>query len=157
MNVPTILTDLSWYNPFSQKRHQYVENTEIKGVQEVGIIPGAFIFVRYTLFEKLVFFDESTFLFCEERFTAKKQNYIVWRTILYLQSFIFITTLQPLSQKHQKKMQRKMILKGRCLYQSKYSNYPKFAVCALTLCSFFYESFICIADIVRKIKWTFER
>ena len=52
-------------------------------VQCVDFIPGCFIFIDYNLFESIGFFDESTFLFCEERLLFKqmqkknRQNYFI--------------------------------------------------------------------------------
>ena len=128
LDVPTIWTDISLYNPFNRKYHHYVENTEIKGVNEIGIIPGAFIFTKFSIFESLGFFDEDTFLFCEERFIAKKaqmkrlKNYIILNeTYLHAHS----TTIK---NEASEKRQRKMILDGRCMYHWKYSSVPALSV-----------------------------
>lgn len=123
LDVPTIWTDLSQYT-FSNGYHRYTENTDIKGVHAIGIIPGAFTFTDYSQFEKLGFFDEDTFLFCEERFIAKKaqlaglNNYIILdETYLHAHS---VTIRNEASEKKQ----RKMILEGRCIYYRKYSKLP---------------------------------
>ena len=55
---------------------------------ETEIVPGSLLFVNYSLFQGLGFFDESTFLYCEERFLANKtkkrkyKNYII-NTLCY--------------------------------------------------------------------------
>jgi GT2 family glycosyltransferase len=128
MDVPTIWSDLSLYNPFNRKFHYYVENSDIKGVNEIGIIPGAFTFTKYSIFERLGFFDEDTFLFCEERFIAKKaqmqglKNYIILNeTYLHAHS----TTIK---NEASEKRQRKMIFDGRCMYHRKYSSVPALSV-----------------------------
>lgn len=130
MDVPTIWTDMSQYTPF-RKYHKYVENTNIKGVQEIGIIPGAFTFTSYSKFESLGFFYDDTFLFCEERFIAKEaqlaglKNYIILdETYLHAHS---ITIRNEASEKKQ----RKMILEGRCMYYKKYSRTPFFCILML--------------------------
>lgn len=141
MDVPTIWTDLSQYTPFRQK-HKYKENTNLKGVQEVGIIPGAFTFTNYAKFESLGFFFEETFLFCEERFIAKKaqlaglKNYIILKdTYLHAHS---VTIKNEASEKKQ----RKLILEGRCVYHKKYSKLPVLSVGVLKLAFAFKELYL---------------
>lgn len=41
-------------------------------IKKVGFVPGAFVFMKYEIAEGIGFFDESTFLFGEERFLAKR-------------------------------------------------------------------------------------
>lgn len=130
MGVPTIWMEILHYTPF-RRAHRYVENTNIKGVQDIGIIPGAFTFTSYSRFEKLGFFDESTFLFCEERFIAKKaqqaglKNYIILN-----ETYLHAHSLTIRNEASEKK-QRRMIFEGRCLYYKKYSRSPLFCVLVL--------------------------
>lgn len=152
MEVPTLKSDLAWYNPFSHRKYLYTENTVIKGVNEIGIIPGAFIFTNYQQFEKLGFFNESTFLFCEERFIAKEaqlaglKNYIILNeTYLHAHS----TTIKNDASENR---QRKMILDGRCLYYKKYSNHPKVAVMSLKLLYNINKIYLWLFGLGRKIK-----
>ena len=127
MDVPTIWTDLSQYN-FWGKIHHYTENTDIKGVHKIGIIPGAFTFTSYSRFEELGFFDEETFLFCEERFIAKKAQLAGLNNYIILDETYLHAHSATIKNEASAKKQRKMILEGRCIYHQKYSKLPRFSV-----------------------------
>ena len=143
MNVPTIWTDLSQYNIFG-KLHHYTENTDIKGVQEIGIIPGAFTFTSYSRFEKLGFFDEETFLFCEERFIAKKAQLAGFKNYIILDETYLHAHSVTIKNEASAKKQRKMILNGRCIYHQKYSKFPRLSVWILKTAFALKELYICL-------------
>ncbi len=152
MEVPTLTSDMAWYNPFLKKKHLYTENTTMVGIHEIGIIPGAFIFTGYKTFEAMGFFDESTFLFCEERFIAKKaqlaglKNYIILgETYLHNHS----TTIRNEASEER---QRRMILKGRLLYHRKYSTHPALSVVVLRSVYFFNDVYLRIFGLGKRIK-----
>jgi GT2 family glycosyltransferase len=128
MDVPTLWTDLSLCNPFNKKLHHYVENSEIKGVNEIGIIPGAFIFTNYSLFESLGFFDECTFLFCEERFIAKNAQLAGLKNYIILNETYLHNHSTTIKNEASIKKQRKMINEGRLLYHEKYSKAPVLSI-----------------------------
>lgn len=142
MDVPTIWTDLSLYNPFSRKFHYYIENTKIKGVNEIGIIPGAFIFTNYHLFESLGFFDESTFLFCEERFIAKKAQIAGLKSYVILGETYLHNHSTTINNESSKRKQREMIQKGRCLYHKKFSRYPFLCTSILNIAFYIKEFYL---------------
>ena len=142
MDVPTIWSDLSLYNPFSRKYHYYTENTQIKGVSEIGIIPGAFIFTNYHLFETLGFFDESTFLFCEERFIAKKAQNIGLKSYIILGETYLHNHSTTINNESSKRKQREMIHEGRCLYHKKFSRYPHLCISILKIVFYLKEFYL---------------
>ena len=150
MDVPTLKKDINLYNPFSNKKHYYVENTTIEGVCRIGIIPGAFIFTSYSLFERLGFFDESTFLFCEERFIAKKAEIAGLCNYIILNETYLHNHSTTISSEASEKRQRKMIFDGRCLYHKKYSSHPVLAVLLLKIV-FNYNEFV--YSIARRINY----
>lgn len=152
LETPTLRTDLSWYNPFTKKRHQYIENTDIKGVNEAGIIPGAFLFTKYSVFESLGFFDESTFLFCEERFTAKKAEMAGLKNYIILTETYLHDHSTTIKKEASEKRQRKMILEGRLLYHKKYSNHPVLACGLLKTCYYLNELYLKTYSIARSAK-----
>ncbi len=145
MDVPTFWTDLSQYNPFNKKIHYYEENCNIKGVNEIGIIPGAFIFANYNLFESLGFFDESTFLFCEERFIAKKAQLAGLKNYIILSETYLHNHSTTIKNEASIKKQRQMIHEGRCLYHKKYAKMPALSVGILNMAFALKELFIRIA------------
>lgn len=152
MEVPTLKTDLAWYNPFSHRKYLYTENTVIKGVNEIGIIPGAFIFTNYQQFEKLGFFNESTFLFCEERFIAKEAQLAGLKNYIILNETYLHDHSTTIRNEASEKRQRKMILEGRCLYYKKYSSHPTAVVLTLKLLYGINEIYLWLFGIGRKIK-----
>ena len=84
LRVPDFWFDVRSYLFFLRnKRHKYLENCGVDGVQRVGIVPGAFMLTDYAWFESVGFFDEFTFLFGEERYLGLKAqktgrtNYII--------------------------------------------------------------------------------
>jgi len=150
--VPTLKSDLAWYNPLGNKKHKYIANTDIEGVDEVGIIPGAFIFTKYKVFESLGFFDESTFLFCEERFTAKKVELAGLKSYIILSETYLHEHSTTIRNEASEKRQRQMILDGRLLYHKKYSKHPAFA-CSLLRCFYFFnECYLKIYTVARNLK-----
>ena len=74
--IPTFWDDFFDYTFFISKMRRrlldFKENTLHKDVFRVGRNHGSFIFMDYGLFESVGFFSEDTFLFCEERFLARK-------------------------------------------------------------------------------------
>lgn len=152
MEVPTLRTDVAWYNPFSHQKHYYVENTSIKGVNKIGIIPGAFIFTNYQKFEKLGFFNESTFLFCEERFIAKEAQLAGLKNYIILNETYLHDHSTTIKNEASEKRQRKMILEGRCIYYKKYSSHPTAAVLSLKLLYGINETYLWLFGIGRKVK-----
>ncbi len=152
MDIPTLRTDLAWYNPFSRKRHLYTENTSVKGIHEIGIIPGAFIFTDYKTFETLGFFDESTFLFCEERFIAKKAQLAGLKNYIILGETYLHNHSTTIKNEASEERQRKLILRGRLLYHRKYSSHPILSVGALRFVFFLNEAYLRIIKVVQKIK-----
>lgn len=152
LDVPTLQSDLSWYNPFSSKRHTYTENTEIKVVNEVGIVPGAFLFTKYSVFESLGFFDESTFLFCEERFTAKKAELAGLKNYIILTETYLHDHSTTIKKEASERKQRQMILEGRLLYHKKYSKHPVLACGLLITCYHINEIYLRVYNIARRAK-----
>lgn len=84
LKCPTLWDDIICYFAIRiKKKHIYELNTTYGNVQRVDIIPGAFMFASYQTLSDADFFDESTFLFGEERFIFRrlqaigKKNYVV--------------------------------------------------------------------------------
>lgn len=152
LDVPTLKDDIDLYNPFSRKKHIYTENCGISNVQEVGIIPGAFIFTRYEVFRRLGFFDESTFLFCEERFIAMKAKEAGLKNYIVLSENYLHNHSTTISKEASAKKQRRLIYEGRSLFHERYSKKPKLAKICLLLCYFFNESYCYALNIGKNLK-----
>lgn len=106
-----------------KKPHRYYSNTRFSNIQNVDIVPGCFLFLKYKVFEEINFFYEGTFLFCEERFLYKElinrgyKNYI-----LLNQKYIHDhshTIKSEVSIEHQKKL----LHEGYLIYTKKYRRF----------------------------------
>lgn len=134
---------------FHNPLHKY-QRTDMKyNVQEVGMIPGAFLFSKYRTLENIGFFDESTFLFCEERFLAKKildvglKNYIIL-DVSYLHEHSKTINSEASSRK-----QREMMHAGRLLYTQKYRSLPCLKVFILKSLFFYNNMLSCFIRTMR--------
>lgn len=65
-----LLTKL--YNPIHYKIFTKFESQGDNSLIRVETIPGSCFFIKSEIMERIGFFDENTFLFCEERILAKK-------------------------------------------------------------------------------------
>lgn len=59
------------YNPLKYNDFEIKINGELC-YSEVDVIPGSFFVIKYDVFRKIGFFDENTFLYCEERILGKR-------------------------------------------------------------------------------------
>lgn len=151
IKVPNLIFDLRMNTMlFQPSKHKYESNTKWGNIQKVGYIPGALLFTEYATFEKLGFFDEDTFLFCEERFTGKTvaeaglANYIV-TDITYLHEHS-----KTINSEASAKRQRHFIHEGRILFYKRYSRIPIIAIFLLTLSFYFHEFEIYILSLIKK-------
>lgn len=125
LRMPTMLDDIkSCFFFYRKNNHEYLENVEIKNIQKVDMIPGAFLFIRYNVFEEIGFFDESTFLFGEERLLAQKikdrglSNYIV------LDENYIHAHSTTINQESTRKQRAKYLYEGKMIYTKTYRRYP---------------------------------
>lgn len=118
-------------------QHHYFRTNDNFDVQEVGIIPGAFLFSNYKTLESLGFFDESTFLFCEERFLSKKIQDAGLKNYIVLDKCYLHEHSKTINMEASARRQMKMILSGRMLYTKKYREMPQLK-CALLKVGYYY-------------------
>ena len=115
---------------------------------ETEIVPGSLLFVDYRLFQGLGFFDDSTFLYCEERFLAdrtkkrKYRNYII-NTLCYRHLHS-----KSISDSYSTLGQFRMINRERINYSVKYRSFGRIKAFLLFLsfqffsCEFLLFSFL---------------
>lgn len=151
LKVPDLLYDIRLNTIFFRpKRHVFKSNTKWPNVQKVGYIPGALLFIKYTVFEHIGFFDESTFLFCEERFTGRAvreagfNNYII-TDLTYLHEHS-----KTIRNEISDKGQRKWIHEGRLKYHTRYSKNPFLARVCLNIVYAIHELELKIISIIKK-------
>lgn len=124
---PTLWMDLCSYALFLSRRKrlwEYKENTQYPNVNEAPIIPGCFIFIDYKLFESIGFFDESTFLFCEERFLAKKLYDIGKKNYILLDCSYIHDHSKTIKQEVSNLNQKRLIRDGHIAYTRKHRSMP---------------------------------
>lgn len=125
LHLPTMWDDLRSYSVlFEGKTHEYKENTNIAGVQKVDMIPGAFLFIRYNVFSNIGFFDETTFLFGEERILAKRIKDTGLNNYIILNEYYIHAHSKTINQEASRKRQAEYVFKGKILYTKRYRKYP---------------------------------
>lgn len=104
--------------------HIYQPTLPKSDLQEVSIIPGAFLFIDYFLFEKLGFFYEGTFLFGEERFLARKVKENRLHNYILLDEYYVHAHSTTINNEATKLRQQKMLLDSKMLYTRCYRTFP---------------------------------
>ena len=114
------------------------------------VLNACLLFVKYLTFEKLGFFDECTFLFCEERFTGRAvleaglNNYVIF-DLEYLHEHSKTINSEASARK-----QRFFIHEGRKKYHDRYSSFPFFNKFILTISYYFHEIELSLIHLVKK-------
>ena len=136
LNHPTFFSDILSYTPFSRRRHKYGCNTIYKDVQKVAIVPGAFLFTRYSRFKEVGFFYNETFLFCEERFTARRFADNGYSNYLLLDCTYLHEHSKTIKANVKGSNQKQYVLEGKLKYTKEYRRFPALK-CAII--RFFYS------------------
>ena len=136
LDHPTFLSDVLSYTPFSRRQHKYECNTIYNNVQKVAIVPGAFVFTKYSRFEEVGFFYDQTFLFCEERFTARRFAEKGYSNYLLLDCTYLHEHSKTIKANVKGNTQRKYVLDGKLKYTRTYRSFPTLK-CAII--NFFYK------------------
>lgn len=132
--VPDIIYDLRMNSRlFKPAIHTYCSNTKFVNVQRVGFIPGAFLFIDYRKFEEMGFFDECTFLFCEERFTGKRVEELGLSNYLILDRTYLHEHSKTINSEASEKRQREYLHEGRKLYHKRYGLFPLLNILLLSI------------------------
>lgn len=140
LEIPTLCYDLRTYTVlFQPPKHKYAPNTNIRNVQKVGIVPGAFVFIKYKLFEDIGFFDEDTFLFCEERFLGRKVAINNYNNYIILNETYIHEHSKTINKESSKLMQQEYLFDGKIRFWKKYSSIPRVAILLLTIMKTIYD------------------
>lgn len=149
--LPNLLYDLKMNTLFLKPHFQkYESNTAWNNVQRVGYLPGALLFADYTVFERLGFFDECTFLFCEERFTGKAVQNMALNNYIILDRTYIHEHSKTINSEASSKKQRQLIHEGRLLYYERYSKMPRLSKTLLKLSYHFHGLELKIISTLRK-------
>jgi len=151
--VPNLLYDLRMNTLFLKpKFQQYVSNTKWHNVQKVGYLPGALLFADYSIFERIGFFDECTFLFCEERFTGKMVQRMGLNNYVILDLSYVHEHSKTINNEASLKRQRQLIHEGRLKYYERYSRCPAFTKFILNFSFHFHEFELYVISALRNLK-----
>lgn len=130
------------------------ENTQYKGVEQVGIVPGSFTFIDYKLFESVGFFSEDTFLYCEERFLSRKLKEIGRLCYIVLDCGFVHHHSKTINSEFDFKRQFRMLHEGRIAYTRRFRRFPKLKVAVL---NFMYHYQIARVSTIKAIKRAIKR
>lgn len=127
LSLPTFWKYLSFYSPFhSRKKMRYQSNTDYKNLQKVGLVPGAFVFMRYDIVKKIGFFNESTFLYSEESFLSKQLSECGYYCYIDIDLSYIHEHSKTISANTSLKQRENLVLASRILYIKKYGRFPHF-------------------------------
>lgn len=132
--IPTFWDDMKMSLLVKYAQHVFKPDVPGGNLQEVEIVPGAFLFISYRLFESLGFFYEGTFLFCEERFTAKKIKDVGLHSYLMMDEKYIHAHSGTIGKEASPRRGFKMTFDGRLLYAKKQRRWPFVQVPALYVC-----------------------
>jgi len=135
--IETFWEDVKAYFPLhirTPKPQPYKANTKFDNIQEVEFVPGAFLFVDYKRFQSIGFFDERTFLFGEERITAKKVKDAGMRNYLILDDEYIHDHSKTIDNERSIRQQYKLFHQCRVIYARHYRSHPRIKVFILHVC-----------------------
>ncbi|MDE6048067.1 MAG: glycosyltransferase family 2 protein [Paramuribaculum sp.] len=112
-------------------KRKYESNTDNPSLMMVDIIPGCFILINFQLFKDINYFDEDTFLFCEERFLFRKLNDRGYKNYLLLNEGYVHDHSLTINKEADAIRQKKMFTDGQIAFAKKYRRFP--SLCAALL------------------------
>src|SRR5690606_22565149 len=94
-------------------------------LEQVDCIPGSCFIIRYDIFKEIGYFDDNTFLYCEERILAKKIKNRGYKVGLVINEDFIHNHESP------KKLINRLkhyfyLLESRIYYLKKYTNHGKY-------------------------------
>jgi len=116
------------YAKLFKKRHEYKADIANPRAQKVDIVEGCFVFTDYALFKEIGWFDESTFLFCEERFLFKKLQKIGRQNYILLDSYYIHDHSKTIRESFAIIHQQKMMLDGRIAFTKRYRKFASLKI-----------------------------
>lgn len=156
LNIPTLSYDIKTYTLFFQpKKHVYKPNYRGRNIQKVEILPGAFLFTKYETFRNLGFFDEDTFLFCEERFLGRKVKENELKNYIILDLYYLHEHSKTINKESSQKRQRGFLYDGKIKYWKRYSKHPNLVCLILAVMKNLNEIELAFIASLRPIKKLF--
>lgn len=125
-------------------------STQLPAVEESEIIPGAFLFSEYRIFRDIGFFDESTFLFCEERFLAQKTRMAGLKNYLFNERYYRHLHSTTISSEASFIKQRQYMNMGKKIFYRKYHSLGRLKSWLLSVTFWEFRFEILILNLLRK-------
>ena len=107
------------------KKIVYKATTDDGRLMKVGFVPGAFVFMKYAIAEKIDFYDESTFLYSEERFLSKRLEQIGLGCYIDIKISYVHAHSKTIKGAIAYKNNRKLMLQSRRLFIERYYRHGK--------------------------------
>jgi hypothetical protein len=87
----------------------------------VEVLPGSFFVIKNNVFKQIDYFDENTFLFCEERILAKKLKDFGFKQAVHFESFHLHDHSNKKNNLKQKINDYNTLLKSRIYFNKNYN------------------------------------
>ena len=132
--LPTFWDDLCSLLPARLKKRKetiYESNTPDSNLMMVDIIQGAFVFISYQLMESVGYYDERTFLFCEERILTHKVHLVGKNNYILLDETYLHQHSLTICNETNYFQRQKMLFDGKLVYCKYYRKHPFLKSCIL--------------------------
>ncbi len=142
LKLPTFADDFFAYTFIASRVRRDMklqENSSYPNVCRVDVIQGCFMFIDYALFESIGFFEEDTFLFCEERFVARKLKEKGMNSYILLNSSFVHAHSKTINNEVAFLYQLRLLHDGRVAYTRKYRSFAGLKVAILNV-MWYYQS-----------------
>lgn len=127
LRLPTFIDDFLAYTFLSSRVRRdmtFKENTTHPNLCKVDVVQGCFMFIDYALFESIGFFEEETFLFCEERFVARKLKEVGRDSYILLDCSFVHAHSKTINNEMVFLRQLHLLHDGRIAYTRRYRSFP---------------------------------
>lgn len=155
LDIPSFWEDMFDYtfllSRLTSSSLDFKENTPYKDVFKVGRNHGSFILMDYKLFSELGFFTEDTFLFCEERFLARKLLDAGKSCYMHLGCSYIHDHSRTISNEVAFLRQLRLLHEGRLAYTRRYRKYPELKSMLLSLMWAYQYARVRISSYVRAL------
>lgn len=135
--VPTFKDDLIGcfilLSKLNKRRNRIVVKQKTP-IVDVGVLPGSFFAIRAEVLKEIDYFDEGTFLFCEERILAKKMLDKGYRAGLVTGLSYYHIHGSSIGKIYKAVNSKRIIYESRLYYQKKYIKINKCQEMILKIC-----------------------
>ena len=139
---------------------KFINNTKYKDykiesnkISYVEVLPGSFFIIKKDIFKEVNYFDEKTFLYCEERILAKKLKNKGYKQAIDFDNFFIHDHTTQKRNLFNKIRHYNYLLKSRIYFNKKYNNLCGKLTILLLLIFYPLKIFeIILAHLIKKVK-----